>query len=79
MKRIRTSESLMLLLNYLALIGIWFAIPSINLLLNRDERWPIALVLLGIIILFLFMAYIFQWNILFPPSASLKEKDKLNL
>lgn len=75
MKHKRTSESLMLLLNYLALIGIWFAIPSVTLLINRDERWPIALVCLGLVVVFLFISYILQWRVLFPPSAALKEKE----
>lgn len=70
MKHKRTSESLMLLLNYLALIGIWFAIPSVTLLINRDERWPIALVILGLVVIFLIISYILKWKVLFPPSAA---------
>lgn len=34
----RTSEELSLLLTYISLIGIWFAIPSVTLLINRDKR-----------------------------------------
>ena len=48
----RTSESLMLLLTYLSLVGIWFAIPSLNLYINRDERWPKALFILFILTCF---------------------------
>ena len=66
----RTSEELSLLLTYLSLIGIWFAIPSVTLLINRDKRWPIAILMLSIVIVFLFICYILQWEVLFPRSAS---------
>jgi hypothetical protein len=66
----RTSEELSLLLTYLSLIGIWFAIPSVTLLMNRDKRWPIAILMLSIVIVFLFICYILQWEVLFPRSAS---------
>ena len=65
----RTSESLMLLLTYLSLIGIWFAIPSLNLYINRDERWPKAILILFMITFFLFVAYLLQWEVLFPRTA----------
>ena len=66
----RTSEELLLLLSYLSLIGIWFAIPSVSLMINRDKRWPYALGLLSICVIFLMIAYIAQWEALFPRSAS---------
>jgi len=66
----RTSEELILLISYLSLIGIWFAIPSVSLLLNRDKRWPIAAIMLGTMVLALFVAYFLQWNVLFPRSAT---------
>ncbi len=65
----RTSESLILLISYLSLIGIWFAIPSVTLLLNRDKRWPIAFSILGMLTLTLLLSYFFQWKVLFPRSA----------
>lgn len=66
----RTSEELILLISYLSLIGIWFAIPSVNLLLNRDKRWPFAVAVLGTLVLLLVIAYALQWEVLFPRSAS---------
>ncbi len=69
--RPRTSEELVLLLNYLSLLGIWFAIPSVNLLLNRDKRWPVAIGVLGVMMALLIIAYLVQWDVLFPKSASL--------
>ena len=66
----RTSEELSLLISYLSLIGIWFAIPSVSLLLNRDKRWPIAASFLGILVLILFITYFMQWKLLFPRSAT---------
>lgn len=66
----RTSEELILLISYLSLIGIWFAIPSVSLLINRDKRWPVAAMILGVLVLALFLAYFFQWNVLFPRSAT---------
>jgi Na+-driven multidrug efflux pump len=76
-RRVRTSEELILLISYLSLIGIWFAIPSVSLLINRDKRWPIALSLLGIIVLFLLISYILHWEVLFPRSATEFESDKM--
>jgi hypothetical protein len=67
--RQRTSEELILLISYMSLIGIWFAIPSVNLLLNRDKRWPIAAAILGTLVLMLFVSYFIQWTVLFPRSA----------
>ena len=65
-----TSEQLGLLLSYLSVIGVWFAIPSVSLLLKRDKRWPRAVVLLSIIVFILLIAYIMKWKILFPtPTA----------
>ena len=69
-KKPRTSEELVLLISYLSLIGIWFAIPSVNLLLNRDRRWPYAVGILGTLVLLLTIAYIKQWEVLFPRSAT---------
>ncbi len=66
----RTSEQLSLLISYLSLIGIWFAIPSVNLLINRDKRWPYAIAILGILVTTLLLMYIFQWRVLFPQSAN---------
>lgn len=68
--RPRTSEELVLLIGYLSLIGIWFAIPSVSLLLNRDKRWPVAATVLGVLVVTLIASYIFQWEILFPRSAA---------
>jgi len=70
MKKPRTSEELMLLINYIAIIGIWFAIPSVSLLLNNDNRWPYALVILIIIIILICIAYYKQWHVLFPRSST---------
>ena len=67
----RTSEELSLLISYLSLIGIWFAIPSVNLLINRDKRWPIALAILVTLVIFLLICYWTQWRALFPESAGL--------
>ena len=61
-----TSEQLSLLLSYLSVIGVWFAIPSVSLLLKRDKRWPIALMILSSIVFVLIVAYIFKWKVLFP-------------
>ena len=68
--RPRTSEELILLISYMSLIGIWFAIPSVNLLLNRDKRWPVAAALLAALVLTLLIAYFVQWEVLFPRSAT---------
>ncbi len=65
----RTSEALILLISYLSLIGIWFAIPSVNLLLQKDKRWPIAATILTVMLVILFIAYYNQWEVLFPRSA----------
>lgn len=67
--RPRTVESLMLYIQYLSVLGIWFAIPSVTLLLTKDKRWPYAVLLLAIIFILLTIAYIMQWSILFPRSA----------
>ena len=65
-----SSEQLSLLLSYLSVIGVWFAIPSVSLLLKRDKRWPVALTLLLTIVGGLVSAYIFRWRVLFPlPTA----------
>ena len=71
MIRKRTSEDITLLISYLSLIGIWFAIPSVSLLLNRDHRWKIAALLLSTLVILLIIAYVLQWEALFPPSAAL--------
>lgn len=71
----RTSEELSLLLTYISLIGIWFAIPSVTLLINKDKRWPIAISILFIVIVFLIVCYILQWEVLFPRSASEIDKN----
>jgi len=64
-----TSEQLSLLVAYLSCIGVWFAIPSVTLLLNRDTRWPIAVIILSCIVLFLVISYILQWKVLFPLTS----------
>ena len=65
-----SSEQLSLLLSYLSVIGVWFAIPSVSLLLKRDKRWPVALILLSSIVVILVIAYIVKWRVLFPvPTA----------
>ena len=69
-KKKKTSDSLALLISYLSLIGIWFAIPSITLLINKDRRWPLYISLLGGVVLFLVLSYIFKWRFLFPPSST---------
>ena len=56
-----SSEQLSLLLSYLSVIGVWFAIPSVSLLLKRDKRWPVALTLLLTIVGGLVSAYIFSF------------------
>jgi hypothetical protein len=70
-----TSEDLGLLIAYLSLIGIWFAIPSVNLLLAKDKRYPIALAILGAICTLLVVAYYYKWEGLFPPPAALASKE----
>lgn len=65
----KTSEKLSLLLQYFSLIGIWFAIPSVTLLLQKDSRWPVAIISLTIIMLFFWIAYILDWYILFPKTS----------
>jgi hypothetical protein len=72
----RTSEELTLLLTYLSLVGIWFAIPSVTLLINKDKRWPFAVLILSILVIFIFICYILQWKVLFPRSAEEIDKDK---
>ena len=72
----RTSEELTLLLTYLSLIGIWFAIPSVTLLIYKDKRWPIAVLILSILVIFIFTCYLLQWKVFFPRSA--EEIDKQN-
>jgi len=67
----------MLFIQYLSVLGIWFAIPSVTLLLTRDKRWPYAVILLLITVSLLTIAYITQWGALFPRSAvELTDKDK---
>ena len=73
-------EELYLLINYLALIGIWFAIPSVNLLINRDKRWPIALSILSCLVILLLISYFTKWKILFPKfqeKYTLADYDKI--
>ena len=70
MARPRTVEELNLLIGYVSVLGIWFAIPSVSLLLNRDKRWPYAIILLLSLVLFLVISYLIQWQVLFPRSAS---------
>lgn len=67
--KVKTLESLSLLISYLSLLGVWFAIPSVSLLLNRDDRWPKAVSGLGILVIALIIAYIWQWSVLFPKTA----------
>jgi len=75
MKHRHTSEELSLLISYLALIGIWFAIPSVNLLINRDSRWPYALAILGVMVIILMVLYAVQWRVLFPKSAAQHQEE----
>ena len=65
----QTSEKLSLLLQYFSLIGIWFAIPSVSLLLQKDSRWPVAIILLTTIMFFFWLAYILDWHVLFPKTS----------
>mgnify|MGYP007061988588 CR=1 FL=1 len=65
----QTSEKLSLLLQYFSLIGIWFAIPSVSLLIQKDSRWPIAVMLLTIIMFLFWLAYILDWHVLFPKTS----------
>lgn len=65
----QTSEKLSLLLQYFSLIGIWFAIPSVSLLLQKDSRWPVAVILLTTIMFLFWLAYIFDWHVLFPKTS----------
>jgi len=69
--RPRTSEELILLQSYLSLIGIWFALPSVTLVIIKDHRRYTALALLALVTSFLITAYILQWDVLFPRSSSL--------
>lgn len=64
-----STEKLSLLIAYLSCIGVWFAIPSVSLIINRDDRWPIALTILLIIFIFFIVSYILQWKVLFPDTA----------
>ncbi len=73
----RTLESLSLLISYLSLLGVWFAIPSVSLLLNRDDRWPKAVTLLCTLVVVLLVAYTFQWRVLFPKTALEYEDDDI--
>ena len=65
----QTSEKLSLLLQYFSLIGIWFAIPSVSLLIQKDSRWPIAILILGILMFCFWLAYILDWHVLFPKTS----------
>lgn len=73
---VKTSEDLSLLLNYISVIGIWFAIPSVSLLLNRDKRWKYAIIILSILILLLIISYILEWHVLFPKPSDELYNDK---
>lgn len=66
-----TSEELVLLLTYLSLIGIWFAIPSVSLMLRRDKRYHVAVFTLSLVTGSLLVAYKYRWRVLFPRSASI--------
>ena len=70
MNKKRTSEELELFIMYLSLIGIWIAIPSGTLLLQKDNRWIYPVIILIILVTLLFIAYKLQWSVLFPRSAS---------
>ena len=59
-------QQVSLLIQYLSLIGIWFAIPSISLLLSRDKRSSIAMGMLVLISIVILAAFFLQWRILFP-------------
>ena len=64
----RTSAKLSLLLQYFSLIGIWFAIPSVGLLIKKDSRWPWAMIIPGIIMILIWLAYILDWHVLYPTA-----------
>ena len=65
----QTSEKLSLLLQYFSLIGIWFAIPSVSLLIQKDSRWPIAILILSILMFCIWLAYILDYHLLFPKTS----------
>lgn len=81
MTRPRTVEELNLLIGYISVLGIWFAIPSVSLLLNKDKRWPYAIGLLLTLVIVLLVSYFVQWQVLFPRPASevvaLESEDKI--
>ena len=70
MKKYRTYEDLSLLINYISVIGIWFAIPTLNLLIIHDKRWIITIIILFVIVSLLIIAYLLQWEVLFPKTAA---------
>jgi hypothetical protein len=55
---------------YLSLIGVWFAIPSGTLLLQKDNRWVYPVIVLSILVTLLFISYRLQWSVLFPRTAT---------
>lgn len=75
MRKKRTSEELQLFLTYLSLIGVWIAIPSGTLLLQRDDRWVYAVGILAVLVTLLFIAYRMQWSVLFPRTATENIQD----
>jgi len=70
-------EKLSLLISYLSLIGVWFAIPSVTLLLNKDHRWKFSASVLGAVVLLLIIAYIANWHILFPDTYDQLHEETL--
>ena len=71
-KRLRTNEDLSLLLEYLSLIGIWFALPSVGFLLGNDRRFFISFAFLFAAIIVLIYCYITLEPSVFPPPAYYK-------
>ena len=69
-------EKLSLLISYLSLIGVWFAIPSVTLLLNKDDRWRISASILGSVVLLLIIAYMYNWHVLFPDTYDQLHEEK---
>ena len=77
MNKHHSLEKLSLLISYLSLIGVWFAIPSVTLLLNKDHRWKFSVGILGAVVLLLLIAYVSNWHILFPDTYEQIREEKL--
>ena len=66
-------EQMNLLLMYYSVIGIWIAIPSVNLFIRRDKRWPAAFGLLFVLVIGILICYLIGFKPLFP-DITLTEK-----